>query len=215
MAKKHRGFSLLEIMIVVVILGIIAAMVIPRVLHQTQKAKETEAVQSLGAIRSAELTLQDIAGQFVAAADEAGIRAALGLTVGGGFYQYKVINATPENFLAVATPLDFLDNWLKEIAMDKNGFVGYSPIGGEFFFGERFERRIFRRRILGGRFRWRVIRQFGQRGFGIFLRRGRDRDVDRLVRPHLHDPDGSGPRGHQFCRADRPAIDRERRLACP
>ncbi len=122
-------------MIVVVILGIIAAMVIPRVLHQTQKAKETEAVQSLGAIRSAELTLQDIAGQFVAAADEAGIRAALGLTVGGGFYQYKVINATPENFLAVATPLDFLDNWLKEIAMDKNGFVGYSPIGGSSFSG--------------------------------------------------------------------------------
>lgn len=130
MLRKLKGFTLLEILIVVIIIGTLAALIIPRMLGQIQKAKETEAVQNLGAIRSAELTLQGLAGQFVAAADEIGIQSALGLTVGGGAYRYKIIDATAENFLAIATPLDVLNNWLQEIVMDKDGFVGYSPAGG-------------------------------------------------------------------------------------
>lgn len=132
MSKKIKGFTLLEFLIVIVIIAVLAAIVFPRYFGQVHRAKEAEAVQSLGAIRSAELTLQGISGQFVAAADELGIKSFLGLTIGGGAYRYKVIDATAENFLAVATPLDLLDNWLQEIAVNKDGFVGYSPAGGGF-----------------------------------------------------------------------------------
>lgn len=129
MLKKFKGFSLIEVLIVAVVLGVLAAIIIPSILGQVHKAKEAEAVQSLGSIRLSELNLHGMAGQFVAAADETEIKSALGLALGGGFYRYKIIDATQANFLAIATPLDLLDNWLQEIAIDKDGFVGYSPIG--------------------------------------------------------------------------------------
>ena len=124
--NKKKGFTLLEVLIATVVISVLAALVIPRVLHQVEKAKVAEAVTNLGAIRSAELLLHNLTGQFVAADDDAGIESALGLSFKGLFYEYKVINANEENFLASATPLGLLENWLEEVKIDKNGFVGSS-----------------------------------------------------------------------------------------
>lgn len=45
--QKNRGFTLLELLIVVVILGILSAIAVPSFLNQASKAKETEAKQNL------------------------------------------------------------------------------------------------------------------------------------------------------------------------
>ncbi|MDJ0727217.1 MAG: type IV pilin-like G/H family protein [Prochloraceae cyanobacterium] len=45
--KNSKGFTLLELLIVVVILGIISAIAIPSFLNQAAKAKETEARQNI------------------------------------------------------------------------------------------------------------------------------------------------------------------------
>ena len=50
---KRKGFTLVEIMVVVVILGLLAALVIPNVLFQSDEARRTAAATQIKSIESA------------------------------------------------------------------------------------------------------------------------------------------------------------------
>jgi general secretion pathway protein G len=51
--RRQGGFTLIEIMVVVVILGILAALVVPNILGNVDEARATAAVQDIRAIESA------------------------------------------------------------------------------------------------------------------------------------------------------------------
>lgn len=53
MRRKLRGFTLIEIMIVVVILGILASIVVPKFMSAPDQAKVTKAKQDIRAVQSA------------------------------------------------------------------------------------------------------------------------------------------------------------------
>ena len=52
--SRMSGFTLVELMVVVIIIGILAAAAVPIYTAQTRRAKTSEALAGLGAIRSAE-----------------------------------------------------------------------------------------------------------------------------------------------------------------
>ena len=54
MKKRHQGFTLLELLVVVIVIGILASLAVPRFLKTIEKARVAEAKTILGEVRSSE-----------------------------------------------------------------------------------------------------------------------------------------------------------------
>ena len=66
--KGEKGFTLIELMIVVAIIGILAAIAIPNFVNYQKRAKTSEARTNLGAIRTSEEAYASTADTYIVCA---------------------------------------------------------------------------------------------------------------------------------------------------
>ncbi len=107
---SRKGFTLIELMIVVVIIGILAALAIPRFMQATVKSKQSEAKGILKQIYTMERTFrqESAAGVYLACADNAAM-VNIGVEIPVDVrYDYSVA-LVGTGFLATATT-DLLDD---------------------------------------------------------------------------------------------------------
>ena len=116
MRKNNKGFTLIELMIVVVIIGILAALAIPRFMRSTTKSKQSEAKQLLKQIYTLqhayrqEFNAYACAG-LVASATAPVAFAVIGVDVGlSARYRYTMTTATATAFLCTADAIINLDD---------------------------------------------------------------------------------------------------------
>jgi type IV pilus assembly protein PilA len=109
MLKNKKGFTLIELMIVVAIIGILAAIAIPNFMTYQCKAKQSEARRVLGAIRTAQEAYYAEKSTYAANTGELKFS-----TKGGQEYTYTISGASSSGYTAQAQDTDLngqIDTW--------------------------------------------------------------------------------------------------------
>jgi prepilin-type N-terminal cleavage/methylation domain-containing protein len=62
---KKRGFTVLELIIVIIITGVLASLAFPRYISMVERARTVEAIQTLAYVRDAQLLSKEFYGDYV------------------------------------------------------------------------------------------------------------------------------------------------------
>jgi type IV pilus assembly protein PilA len=122
---SEQGFTLLELLISVMILGILAAIALPNLLNQVAKGRQADAITSLGTINRTQQAYRYENGTFATIGN--GSNGTLPIRVRSQYYNYSHNGTTPNSTSAThyADVIPRYDNDLK----DYSSSVGLTDSG--------------------------------------------------------------------------------------
>jgi len=126
---NKKGFTLIEVLIVVVIIAVLASLLLPRMAAQTERAIAAEGLQTLGVIRRAQEQRAELNGStnWTTASDHTAIQTSLNVEIKNG----SKFNYTCSATSCVARRVG---NTSKAITFYRNGSVscaGYTAVKSE------------------------------------------------------------------------------------
>jgi type IV pilus assembly protein PilA len=151
--RKQKGFSLIELLIVVAIILIIAAIAIPNLLRSRMAANESSAVGSVRTLNTAEVTyastypstgfapaLLNLGGAAPCATPSAGGACIIDPVLAAGTKSGYTVNVTPETntgalpntgFVSSAAPLTYGTTGTRLFCGLATGVIYYDPTGSD------------------------------------------------------------------------------------
>jgi prepilin-type N-terminal cleavage/methylation domain-containing protein len=130
--KNQKGFSLVELLVVVIIIAIIAAIAIPNLLASRRAANEASAIASLRTIHSAQVTYQSTQGGGTNFGDFTALTNAPDSLLDPTFaatpvhkagYTFVMSNADPTTYCVTAEP--DTGAGIRDFAIDYRGVVQF------------------------------------------------------------------------------------------
>jgi type IV pilus assembly protein PilA len=113
--KNERGFSILELLIVVAVVTLIAAIAIPNLKKARQSASSASAVQSMRTLTTAEQMYRQkfqVYGTLSQLAPEGTLDSSLGTGTKSSYLFMVTLNADPLHYTCTAEPIEDIDTMI-------------------------------------------------------------------------------------------------------